>query len=81
LAERQLYNFRDLTAVVVHPTNEHDSQAAPSVLKQLLGKMARLKVIFVGMKAFQAGSSGGVFTGFFRLWSRKAQALTRFQSD
>ncbi len=35
-----------LLAVVVHPANEHDSQAAPSVLKQLLGKVPRLKVIF-----------------------------------
>jgi putative transposase len=26
-----------LLAVVVHPANTHDSQAAPSVLKQLLG--------------------------------------------
>jgi putative transposase len=27
-----------LLAVVVHPANEHDSQTAPSVLKQLLGQ-------------------------------------------
>jgi putative transposase len=32
--------------VVVHPANQNDSQAAPSVLKQLLGKVPRLKVIF-----------------------------------
>ncbi|MCS3956575.1 putative transposase [Salinibacter ruber] len=35
-----------LLAVAVHPANKHDSQAAPSVLKQLLGKVPRLKVIF-----------------------------------
>jgi len=30
----------------VHPANENDAQSAPSVLKQLLGKVPRLKVIF-----------------------------------
>jgi hypothetical protein len=33
-------------AVVVHTANEHDSQAAPSVLKRLLEKAPCLKVIF-----------------------------------
>ena len=35
-----------LLAVVVHPANENDAQSAPSVLKQLLGKVPRLRVIF-----------------------------------
>jgi len=46
-----------LLAVVVHPANEHDSQTAPSVLKQLLGKVPRLKVIFAddGYKGLPGG--------------------------
>ena len=35
-----------LLAVLVHPANEDDAQSAPPVLKQLLGKVPRLKVIF-----------------------------------
>ncbi|MCS4184930.1 hypothetical protein GGP43_002987 [Salinibacter ruber] len=35
-----------LLAVVVHPANENDIQSAPLVLKQLPGKVPRLKMIF-----------------------------------
>jgi putative transposase len=46
-----------LLAVVVHPANENDAQSAPSVLKQLLGKVPRLKVIFAdsGYKGLPGG--------------------------
>ena len=55
-----------LLAVVVHPANENDGQAAPSVLKRLLGKVPRLKVIFADSMqgVFRAGSFGGASTGF-----------------
>ncbi|MCS3940298.1 putative transposase [Salinibacter ruber] len=46
-----------LLAVVVHSANENDAQSAPSVLKQLLGKVPRLKVIFAdkGYKGLPGG--------------------------
>ncbi len=46
-----------LLAVVVHPANKNDAQSAPSVLKQLLGKVPRLKVIFAdgGYKGLPGG--------------------------
>lgn len=46
-----------LLAVVVHSANENDSQAAPSVLKRILGKVPRLKVIFAdsGYKGLPGG--------------------------
>ena len=46
-----------LLAVVVHPANENDAQSAPSVLKQLLGKVPRLRVIFAdsGYKSLPGG--------------------------
>jgi putative transposase len=46
-----------LLAVVVHPANENDAQSAPPVLKQLLGKVPRLKVIFAdkGYKGLPGG--------------------------
>ena len=73
-----------LLAVVVHPANENDGQAAPSVLKRLLGKVPRLKVIFADSMqgAFRTGSFGGASTGFCRSWSRRrrAQASIHFRS-
>ena len=46
-----------LLAVLVHPANEDDAQSAPPVLKQLLGKVPRLKVIFAdkGYKGLPGG--------------------------
>ena len=46
-----------LLAVVVHPANKSDGQAAPPVLKQMLGKVPRLKVIFAdkGYKGLPGG--------------------------
>jgi len=35
-----------LLAVVVHPANESDGQAAPSALRQMLGKVPHLEVVF-----------------------------------
>ena len=46
-----------LLAVAVHPANKNDAQSAPSVLKQLFGKVPRLKVIFAdgGYKGLPGG--------------------------
>jgi putative transposase len=46
-----------LLAVVVHPANKSDGQAAPPALKQMLGKVPRLKVIFAdkGYKGLPGG--------------------------
>jgi putative transposase len=46
-----------LLAVVVHSAGENDSQAAPSVLKRLFGRVPRLKVIFAdsGYKGLPGG--------------------------
>jgi putative transposase len=57
-----------LLAVVVHPANEHDSQTAPSVLKQLLGKVPRLKVIFAD-SAYEGLPGGLVWRCFHWLLS------------